>query len=179
MTLNSEGWHWEGPGGAPEHKAFLYSAFLWLQEIAFIQPPWPSLSSNGQIQAAAHWRRERIWDQGETVKSSLGASSLFPTNVNTQHLWPILQILNPPPRWETLMIKMACCHKQVDPRAAGPEGWWCCLLLTHHQPIRRMSTSWSCPLWTITIKTSHYPLQVGTHISFDAGVHCVPLCLVK
>ena len=35
------------------------------------------------------------------------------------------------------------------------------------------------PLWTITIKTSHYPLQVGTHSFFEAGVHCVPLCLAK
>ena len=35
--------------------------------------------------------------------------------------------------------------------------------LPHHQLIRRISRSWSCPLWTITIKLFH----VGTH-SFEA-----------
>ena len=31
--------------------------------------------------------------------------------------------------------------------------------ILHHQPIRRISRSWSCPLWTITVKL----FQVGTH----------------
>ena len=47
-------WYPAGPCGAPEHKAFLCPSFLWLQAIAFIQPPWPSLSSNGQIQAVVN-----------------------------------------------------------------------------------------------------------------------------
>ena len=36
----------------------------------------------------------------------------------------------------------------------------------HHQPIRRMSTSWSCFFWKYYYRTPHCPLQGGSH-SFE------------
>ena len=47
--LGASYWNQAGPCGAPGHKAFLCPPFLWLEEIAFIQPPWPSLSSNSRF----------------------------------------------------------------------------------------------------------------------------------
>ena len=68
-------------------------------------------------------------------------------------------------RWEKLT---ACC-----PQAHRPQTGWNRKVddaddrLPHHQPIRRMSRSWSRPLWTMTIKLlTTYHLQVGTH-SFE------------
>ena len=82
----------------PGHKIFLRYPLLWPQETAFIQPPGSSLSSNGQIQTVLNQGREEIWDQGETVKSSLGAGSWFPiTRYTQQYLWAILEILKLPP----------------------------------------------------------------------------------
>ena len=46
-------WHHAGPYGAAGHN-FLCPSFFWLQETAFIQPPWSSLRSNGQIQAVVN-----------------------------------------------------------------------------------------------------------------------------
>ena len=48
----------------------------------------------------------------------------------------------------------------------------------HHQPIRRMSTRWSRPLWTITIKLLTTPSRAG-HTVLRALVCCGPLCLAK
>ena len=56
-----------------------------------------------------------------------------------------------PSRWEKLT--MVWC-----PQACRPQSSWNLKVddadsyLPHHQPIRRMSTSWSRPSWTITIK---------------------------
>ena len=44
----------QGPGGARGHKASVRPPFLRLQETAFLQPPRPSLSSNGQIQTVVN-----------------------------------------------------------------------------------------------------------------------------
>ena len=58
-----------------------------------------------------------------------------------------------PSRWEKLRLTMVCC-----PQACRPQTSWNLKVdvadsyLPHHQPIRRMSMSWSCPLGTITIK---------------------------
>jgi len=76
-------------------KAFPCPPFLWLQETTFIQPPWASMSFNGQIRVFVHKRRKGMRDQGET--SSRGARSWFPIKGYTQqYLWGVLQILKPP-----------------------------------------------------------------------------------
>ena len=64
--LEHSPWYGAGPCGAPRHKALLCLPFLWLQETAFIYPPWPSLSPKGQIQAVVNEGREGMRDQGET-----------------------------------------------------------------------------------------------------------------
>ena len=50
--------------------------------------------------------------------------------------------------------------------------------LPHYQPIRRMCTSWSHPLWTIVIKllTIFHKLE---HMVLRASAHCVPLSLAN
>ena len=76
------------------------------------------------------------------------------------------------------MINHRCC-----PQACRPQTSWNMKVddldsyLPHHQPIRRMSMRWSCPLWIITIKL----LQVSNlgHTGLRALAHCGPLCLSK
>ena len=52
-------------------------------------------------------------------------------------------------------------------------------LTTHQsQPIRRMPTSWSPSLWTISIKLLTAPSRLE-HIVMRALAHCGPLCLDK
>ena len=59
-----------------------------------------------------------------------------------------------PPRWEKLMINSSMLPTsmqtpdQLDLKVDDADS------LPHHQPIRGMSMNWSCPLWTITVKTS-------------------------
>ena len=50
--------------------------------------------------------------------------------------------------------------------------------IPHHQLVKRMSKSWSCPLWTITIKLLTTPFWWG-HTVLRAFAHCGPLCLAK
>ena len=58
-------WSWNGAGldGAPGHKNL-----SWLQETGFIQPPWTSLSSKGQIQTAVNQGREGTQRQETLVQ---------------------------------------------------------------------------------------------------------------
>ena len=70
------------------------------------------------------------------------------------------------------MINDICC-----PQTRRPQTSWNQKVddadshLPHHQPIRKMSKSWSRLLWTIIIKTSHYPLQRGI-VSGGASLLC-------
>ena len=64
--------------------------FLWLQQTAFLYPPWPSLSCKGQIQAVVNEGRAGMRDQGETVKRHLGARPCYPIKGYTQqYLWAV------------------------------------------------------------------------------------------
>ena len=69
-----------------------------------------------------------------------------------------------PTRWEKLTV---CC-----PQARRPQTGWNQKVddadshLPHHQPIRRMSTSWSRPLWTIIIKFVTTPSRLE-HTVFE------------
>ena len=66
-------WYQVRPWGAPGHKAFLCPPFLWLQEIAFIQPLWPEFqcadSSNCWSGKGRMGDREK-----QTVKRNSGAA---------------------------------------------------------------------------------------------------------
>ena len=58
-------------------------------------------------------------DQGETVKSSLGARSCFPINGYAQQCLYVADT-ETPFRWEKLAIDDGmAAHKHVDPRPAG------------------------------------------------------------
>ena len=87
-------WYGAGPCGAPRHKALLCLPFLWLQETAFIYPPWPSLSSKGQIQAVVNEGREGMRDQGETSsqESPWGKALLPHQGIHTTVSLSCLQI---------------------------------------------------------------------------------------
>ena len=122
------------------HKTFLHCPLLWPQETAFIQPPEPSLSSNGQIQTVLNQGREEMWDQGETVKSSLGAGSWIPINRYTQqYLWAILQIPKLPPGGRRYWLPVACC-----PRACRPQTSWTWRLMMQ-TPYLTTNPSEECP----------------------------------
>ena len=75
----------QDPVGLLGTKASVFSVSC-LEEIGFIQPPGPSLSPSGRIQAAVNQGRERMQSQGETVKSSLEARSCFSISGYTQPL---------------------------------------------------------------------------------------------
>ena len=84
---------------------------------------------------------------------SLGARSWFPTEGCTpQQLWARLQILKPLRREksvvnDSMQPTRASTSDRLDPKVDDADS-----RLAHHQPIRRMSTSWLHPVWSITIK---------------------------
>ena len=74
-----------------------------------------------------------------------------------------------PPPGETGYLYAA--HKHTEPRPTGTRRPMTDSRLLHHQPVRRMSTSWLRPLWTTQsykpkYEATHYHLQVGTR-SFE------------
>ena len=78
------------------------------------------------------------------------------------NIWAILQMLEPPTRWEKVG-----CNQKVDDADSH---------LTHQQPIRRMFISWSHSLWTTIIKlltiTSrlwHSFEDISPHVAPSAG----------
>ena len=153
----------------PGHKAFVSFISL-IAGNTLHSAPWSSLGSNGQIQAAVNQGRERMGDQGE--KSSLGAGSCFP-------------IKGPPSLSCSVDIKTHFRRKKImtdtqhaDPRPAGPEGWWCGLLIaappSHQKNVHELIT----PSLNNYYKTCHCLPQVGT-LGFVGLAHCAPLCLAK
>ena len=50
-------WYRSGPCGAPQYRSLFTSLITCLQEIVFIQPPGPSLSSRGQVQTVFNQER--------------------------------------------------------------------------------------------------------------------------
>ena len=58
----------QGLFGLLNTKAFLCPSVLWLQERGFIQPSWPSLSSNRHIQAVVN--REGKWRDARQGRNS-------------------------------------------------------------------------------------------------------------
>ena len=180
ITSPKPTWNWAGPCGVPGHKSLPVSPLSWLQEIGFIQPPWPSLSSNGQIQAVAHQGREGTQRQGRNSQEkqwcSLGAGPGSASRDTCNNIFDRFADTESPTGQEKLT---ACC-----PPAQRPQTRWnqkvddADFRWPHHQPIRRMSTSWSRPLWTMTIKPLTTPSRAG-HTVLRAWAHCDPLCLAE
>ena len=96
------GWNWAGPCGAPGHKSLSVSPISFLQGIGFIQPPWPSLSSKGQVQTVANQGRQGVLGQGrssqETTVQPWGRVLVPPQGVYITISLSFLQILKLPPR---------------------------------------------------------------------------------
>ena len=57
-------------------KDFLCTPQSWLQKIGFIQPPWPSLSSNQQVQTVANQGREEMGRQRRSKQSGNNSAAL-------------------------------------------------------------------------------------------------------
>ena len=157
----------QNPVGLLDTKAFLCPTFSWLQEIGFIQPPWPSLSSKEQVQTVANQGREGTGRQGrssqETIVQPWGRVLVPPQGIHITISLTCFADTEIPTRWKKLTV---CC-----PQAHRPQTDWkqkadgADSQLPHHQPIRRVSTSWPRPPSSLDpyYKTPHYPLQVGTH----------------
>ena len=69
-------------------------------------------------------------------------------------------------------------HKPVDRRQLDLKVENTDSYLPYHRPIRRMSESWSHPLWTITTKLVTI-IPKCRHTVLNSLVHRVPLCLAK
>ena len=133
--------------------------------------PWGAMGRFKQllIMEGRGWKiREK-----HTVKSSLGQDPIFPIKGHTQrYLWAVGQILKPPPRGRNVNNSMPPTNMHTLGRL-GLKVDVADSYLPHHQPIRRMSTSWSCPLRTITIKLlTIFPKL--RHLVFRELACCVP-----
>ena len=171
-----------GPVGAPGHKDFLCPLFLWVQEIGFIQPPWLSVSSNGQIQAVVNWGREGMRDQGETVKrnnsAALGQGPGSPARDTHDNIFELFcRDWNPLQVGEVNDDMLPTSTETPDQLEL--EGWWCRLLLTSPPTNQKNVHELITPSLNHFYKTPHYPPQVGTHMVFQGRSRCVPLCLAK
>ena len=164
---------------APGHKSLSVSPISWLQEIGFIQPPWPSLSSKGQVQTVADQGREGMQRQGRSSQDKIvqpwGRVLVPPQGIHVTISLSCFADTETPTRWEKLTV---CC-----PQACRPQTSWNQVddtdsQLPHHRPIRRMPMSLSRPLWPITIKLLTIPSRSG-HKVLRALARCGPFCLAK
>ena len=134
------------------------------------------MSSKEQVQIVANYRSEGMWIQGknsqETIVKPWSRVLLPPTMDAHNSIFELFCRYWNPSRWEKLMV---CC-----PQACRPQTSWNQKVddadshLPHHQPIRRMSTSWS-PSLNHYYTTPHYILQVGTHSFEDISPLWPPL----
>ena len=143
-----------------------------------LQAPWPSLSSNEQVQIVANQGREGMQRQEKSRQETI-VEPWGRVLVSHQRIYIAISLsyfadTETSTRWEKLTV---CC-----PQAHRPQTCWNQKVgdadsqLPRHQPIRRMSTSWWCPLWTITIKLLTTPSRSG-HTVLRALPYSGPLCL--
>ena len=169
-----------GPVGLLGTKALLCPPFLWLQEIGFIQPPWTPLISKGRFKQLLIREGRGSRGKGGTVKrnnsAALGQGLGYPSrDIHDDILELFCRYWNP----HKVGKLMVCC-----PQAQRPQTSWnqkaddTDSYLPHNQPVKRMSTSWSRPLWPITIKLLT-TLSKGEHTVLRALARCGPLCLAK
>ena len=123
-----------------------------------------------------------MWDKGETNhQEQPWGKVLFPHQwIHTTVSLRYFAETEAPSRWETLTFKRGRLlptsmqtPDQLDLRVDGVDSH-----LPHCQPIRRMSMSWSRPLWTIIIKLLTVFHKLG-HVVFRASAHCGPLSLAN
>ena len=167
----------QGPVGSWAQKP-LCVPISCLQEIGFIQPPWPSLSSKEQVQLLI--REAGDADMGGQFKrnnsAALGQGPGSPSRDTHNSTFELFCRY-----WNLLQVGEVNC---MLPTGTWPQTGWnqkvgdADSYLPFHQPIRRVSTSWSHPPWTITIKLFTTPSRLG-HIVLKAVTLCGPLCLVK
>ena len=122
------------PVGLLGIKPFCVPPLLLLQEICFIQPLWPSLSSKGQIPTIVNQGRKVIWRQGrnsqETTAQPQGRVLVPHQGIHTTSLsW--FADTETPTRREKLTVNnsMLPISTQI-PDWLEPEDWWCLLPLT-------------------------------------------------
>ena len=139
-------WYRSGPCGAPQYRSLFTSLITCLQEIVFIQPPGPSLSSRGQVQTVVNQERggdeeTREAQSEETRVQPWGRVLVSPQGTHRTVSLRCFADTETPTRWEKLTV---CC-----PQAHRPLTCWnqkadeADSRLPHHQPIRRISMSWS------------------------------------
>ena len=97
--------------------------------------------------------KEQLWDKVLVPHQSIHTAISLSYFTDTES----------PSRWDKLMANDGMLPTniktpdQLDLKADDADSY-----LPHHQLIKRMSTSWSHPFWTITIKIFSLP-QVGTY----------------
>ena len=145
----------QNPVGLQGTKDFLCPPFLWLQGIGFIQLPWPSLSSKGQVQTDANQGKEGMQRQGrgsqETIVQSWGRVLVPPQGIHILISLSCFAETETPTRWE----KLCAAHKHVDPRPGGTRGWWCQLPLTSPPTRQKNVHELITPLLNHSYKTPH------------------------
>ena len=127
-------------------------------------------------------REGRGWKTREKqARAALGQSPIFPLTDTGDRQLSLSHSAEtePPSRWEKLAINGGMLPTsmetpdQLDLKIDHVDSY-----LSHHQPTRRMSVSWSRPLWTITIKLVTVFPKPG-YLVLRALAYCVPLCLAK
>ena len=150
-------------------KAFLCPPFLWLQEIGFFQPPWPSPSSSGQIQAVVNEGREGMRDKGETnsqekQQCTLGQGPGSPWRDTHNNIFELFcSYWNPHQVGE---VNYMLPTSTETPDQLEPEGWWYWLPLTSPPTNQKNVHELITPSLNHYYKNSHYPLHAGAH-SFE------------
>ena len=115
-------------------------------------------------------------DRGETVKKQLGEGPGSPSRDIHNNIFELFcRYWNPHQMGEVTLCYPWACWPQTgwNQKADDADSH-----LPHHQPIRRMSMSWSHPLWIIIIQllTTHSRL---VHAILGALAHRGTLCLAK
>ena len=94
-----------------------------------------------------------MWDQGGAVKRNssiaVGQSPGSPLRDPHSNSFELFSDIETPTRLEKLTL---CWPQALRPQTGWNQVDLADSPLPHHQPVRRMSMSWSCPLWSITIK---------------------------
>lgn len=68
----------QGPYGAPGHKRLYVSPISYLQEMGFIQPPWPCLGSEKQVHSCLSGKERDVKTRKEQSRNSAGIRQCRP-----------------------------------------------------------------------------------------------------
>ena len=113
---------------------FLCPQFLWLWETAYIQLPWPLLSSTGRFKQLLirEGRGCKIRDK-QTVKRSNSAAlgqGHGSLSRDAHNVFELFCKYKTSTTWEELMVNYSMLSTSMETSDwLEPEGWWCWLLL--------------------------------------------------